>query len=86
MLPGLIRFILYALLAYLVFTFIRVFQRLGQKSHSPRQQKKTAGQMVKDQICNTYLPQEDAIQELNEGKEYFFCSKECRQKFLETRK
>ena len=42
--------------------------------------------MVKDEICNTYLPQEDAIKELKEGKEYFFCSKECHQKFLESKK
>lgn len=42
--------------------------------------------MVKDEMCNTYLPQEDAIKEIYEGKEYYFCSKECKQKFLEQNK
>jgi YHS domain-containing protein len=42
--------------------------------------------MVKDEVCNTYLPKEDAIRENIGGKEYFFCSKECRQKFLEQKK
>jgi YHS domain-containing protein len=86
MFPGLLRFILYALLAYVVYTFIRAFQKLGQKGRSPRPAKKDAGQMVKDQVCNTYLPREDAIREISEGKEFFFCSQECRQKFLETKK
>jgi YHS domain-containing protein len=86
MFPGLMRIILYALLAYIVYTFIRAFQKLGQKSHSPRQSKRNTGLMVKDEVCNTYLPQEDAIKEIKEGKKYFFCSKECRQKFLESKK
>jgi len=42
--------------------------------------------MVKDEICNTYLPKEDAIKEIYQGKEYYFCSKECQQKFLESKK
>jgi YHS domain-containing protein len=42
--------------------------------------------MVKDEMCNTYLPQEDAIKEIYEGKEYYLCSKECQQKFLEQNK
>jgi len=86
MFPGLLRIILYALFAYIVYTFIRVFQKLGQKSRPARQTKKNAGLMVKDEVCNTYLPQEDALKEIREGKEYFFCSKECRQKFLESKK
>jgi uncharacterized protein len=86
MYPGLLRVILYALLAYIVYTFIRAIQKLGQKSHSPRQPKRKTGLMVKDDVCSTYLPQEDAIKEIREGKEYFFCSQECRQKFLESNK
>jgi len=42
--------------------------------------------MIKDEICNTYLPKEDAVKEIHEGKEYFFCSQECRRKFLESKK
>ena len=86
MLQGFLRIILYALLAYIVYKFIRLYQKLGQKRYSSPQSKQSSGLMVKDEICNTYLPQEDAIKELKEGKEYFFCSKECRQKFLESKK
>ena len=83
---GFLRFILFALLAYIVYKFIRFYQKLSQKSYSPPKSKQTSGLMVKDSVCNTYLPKEDAIKEIVEGKEYFFCSKECRQKFLESKK
>ena len=83
---GFLRIILYALIAYIVYKSIRFYQRLSQKSKSPPKSKQTSGLMVKDTICNTYLPQEDAIKEIMEEKEYFFCSKDCRQKFLESKK
>ncbi len=86
MLQGFLRIILYGLLAYILYKFIRFYQKLSQKSNSPRQANKSSGHMVKDEICNTYLPQEDTIKEIHEGKEYFFCSQECRQKFLESRR
>jgi len=83
---GLLRFILYALVAYTVYKFIRLYQKLSQKGPSPRQTKQLSGLMVKDEICNTYLPREEAIKEISEGKEFFFCSKECQKKFLESKK
>jgi YHS domain-containing protein len=42
--------------------------------------------MVKDEVCSTYLPQEDAIKEKIDGGMHYFCSKNCRDKFLEERK
>jgi len=83
---GFLRIILYVLLAYIIYKSIRFYQKLSQKCHFPPKSKQTSGLMVKDAVCNTYLPQEDAIKEIMEGKEYFFCSKECRQKFLESKK
>jgi YHS domain-containing protein len=42
--------------------------------------------MVKDEVCNTYLPREDAIRESIDGMDHFFCSSECRDKFLQQKK
>jgi YHS domain-containing protein len=39
--------------------------------------------MVKDEACETYIPKEEAIREVIDGKEYFFCSKDCRRKILD---
>ena len=86
MLSGFLRIVLYALLAYIIYKFIRLYQHLSKKSRIPRQPKQISGIMVKDEVCNTYLPKEDAIREIVSGKEYFFCSKDCRKKFLEEKK
>jgi YHS domain-containing protein len=83
---GFLRIILYALLVYIIYKSIRFYQKLSQKSNPPPKSKQISGLMVKDSMCNTYLPKEEAIKEITEGKEYFFCSKECAKKFLESRK
>ena len=57
---------------------------------SPPQPKaappRLSGVMVKDEACLTYVPKEDALREVIDGREYFFCSKECRKKFLSDKK
>lgn len=86
MLQGFLRILFYALLAYIVYKFIRLYQILTRKNKTSPRPKQSSGIMVKDEVCNTYLPEEDALKEIVEGREYFFCSKECRQKFLESKK
>ena len=81
-----LRLIVYALLAYVIYLVIRFFSALNRRSISQETPKTSGGIMVKDEVCNTYLPKDEAIRELYQGKEYFFCSQECRQKFLETKK
>ncbi|MGQ9673402.1 MAG: hypothetical protein ACUVV5_09755 [Candidatus Aminicenantales bacterium] len=83
---GLFRLIFYVFVAYLIYLVIRFLfpQKHRRSAHQPPGQP--SGMMVKDEMCNTYLPREDAILENIDGKEYFFCSRECRQKFLERKK
>jgi len=87
MVTGIFRIILYAFLAYIFYLLIRFFQAVNRRSRSQRRNPKPpSGMMVRDEICNTYLPKEDAIKEVYEGKEYYFCSNECRRKFLEQKR
>jgi YHS domain-containing protein len=39
--------------------------------------------MVKDPFCKVYFPQRQGIRATIHGVEYYFCSKECRDKFIE---
>lgn len=54
---------------------------------SPKQVKKanSNGQigenMVKDPVCNIYIPESEAIKKTIGGKTHFFCSNECADKF-----
>ncbi len=86
MIQGFFRLVFYIFIAYLVYVVLRFFFPTRRRSGSSRPPQRISGTMVKDETCNTYLPKEDAIREIIEGKEYFFCSNDCRRKFLEMRK
>jgi uncharacterized protein len=86
MVAGILKIILYAFLAYIIFVIFRFFRALNKASKPRRDSKRASGIMVKDETCNTYLPKENAIREVYKGKEYYFCSSECRQKFLKQKK
>ncbi len=81
-----LKLLAYAIMAAVIYLILRFFSALnsGQKRVAPRQ--KTSGVMVKDETCDTYLPKDEAIRELYQGQEYFFCSDACRKKFLQTKK
>jgi len=85
---GLMRLIWYAFLAYVVYAVIRFFSRAGRPNRPQPEAKsrREAGLMVRDEVCDTYLPREDAFRQVQDGKEFFFCSQTCRQKFLEAKK
>lgn len=83
---GLFKVILYAAIAYLIYIIIKFYQSLKRLKKPPQKSDSKPGIMVKDEVCNTYLPKEDAIKENYKGKEYYFCSDECRKKFLESKK
>jgi len=79
-----IRFLWFLLLGFL---FFKLFQYLRESfSHSsPRTSQKQPGKgekMVKDPQCGTYVPQSEALSATRSGETYYFCSSECRDKFL----
>jgi uncharacterized protein len=86
MIRGLFRLVFYIFIAYILYFVIRLVFPPQGRTRSARSPQQLAGTMVKDETCNTYLPREDATKEIIDGKEYFFCSPECRKKFLEQKK
>jgi uncharacterized protein len=80
MLGGLIRLIFYAALIYFAYAVYRVYRAMTRPRPTPQQPRQIQGVMVKDEVCNTYIPKEEAIREVREGQERFFCSEECRRK------
>lgn len=46
------------------------------------EQKIAAGDMVQDPECGTFVSVDDSISVRNGNKVYYFCSYECRDKFL----
>lgn len=83
---GFIRLLFSILVVYVFYKVIKFFQALGNQRQPRRQPRRPSSLMVKDEMCNTYLPKEESIREIHEGREHFFCSAACRQKFLEAKK
>lgn len=83
---GFFRMIFYAIAAYLVYKFVKfVLAPLTGSQTRPRAEGRS-GVMVKDEVCNTYLPREDAIKETSGGVDQYFCSEACRARYLAGRK
>jgi len=80
-----IKILLYILLIYIVY---KVFRSLIAPSGSSamRGRGETGSSddiMIKDPVCEVYFPKKDGIYLNVDGKEIYFCSKECRDKFLD---
>jgi YHS domain-containing protein len=86
MLRGLFRLVFYIFIAYIAYFIIRLLFPPQRRAGSARPTQQLSGTMVKDEFCNTYIPLEDAIRDRINGQDYFFCSQECRKKFLEQKK
>ncbi len=82
------RLVTYTILAYAVYLIYRFLRNLGRAVRPPDRppEPRLTGTMVKDEACGTYIPKEGAIRDLIDGEERFFCSKECRGKFIAERK
>jgi YHS domain-containing protein len=68
--------------------FWRRLQAAALQQRSGRAQSKVPGQqvpghMVRDRICQTFLPEADAFKVEDGGKTHFFCSTACRDLFLQ---
>jgi hypothetical protein len=58
---------------------LRGVAALFRQSPRPRKPAPALGEeMVRDQICNTFLPKKRALREVIGGEERFFCSSSCR--------
>lgn len=78
-----IRLILIFILAYVAAFVIRAFLSFFRTRPKNEEKPKTLKTMVKDEVCNMYIPKDEALREVKDGREYYFCSQACRSRFLE---
>lgn len=75
-----IKFLILIFLVFLIYRVARKYMYLGQKTEqSPGEG--SVDEMVQDPSCMTYIPRRGAQRKIVGGKEFFFCSKECAEKF-----
>ncbi len=88
----LIRLIIILVLIYLFYRVIRLFHRQRPVGVGSQQIKKvknmpTVGEdLVEDPNCHTYVPVSQAYRKEIDGKNHYFCSKECCEAYVSEKK
>lgn len=82
------KFIILALALYVLYKlfandFVKKKKENEKRSREDEEKKIACGEMVKDPECGAYVAVDDSIS-VRDGKQvYYFCSYDCRDKFLE---
>lgn len=81
------KLIIIAILAYIVWKlfandFLKRKQEAEKEAKDEQEQKIAAGEMARDPECGVWVSMDDSISVKNGNKNYYFCSYECRDKFL----
>ena len=88
------RLFLFLALIFLIYYVLKaatsVFSGPGDGSRASSKARdrgqETWDELVKDPSCGVYVPKRDAIRHMVGGREVFFCSNECKDRFLEREK
>jgi uncharacterized protein len=78
------RLIVSALLIYLLFKLINTVKQLKSDKNENLRSKSSSGageDLIEDPVCHTYVPVSQSYKREISGKDYYFCSKECSDKY-----
>jgi YHS domain-containing protein len=90
-----IRLVLYFIYGLIVLLAVRMVMRAvgrlfgvqdqrRQARRTRRPEPRLAEDLVRDPVCQTYVPRSRALPATVEGREEFFCSEECRERARAT--
>jgi YHS domain-containing protein len=82
------RFLIFLLLIYLTWRLVKnVISPAKRKEMPPGPQPGEIDDiMIKDPFCEVYFPRRNGVHLRHQGKDLYFCSTDCRDKFLERQK
>ncbi len=76
-----LRLLIIGILIYIFYILVRGLFRKNKEIHRGSSSTGVIDEMVQDPVCETYIPKREAIRRVINGKEFFFCSNECADKF-----
>lgn len=79
---GLLRVVFVLLLVRLVVRWLASLARPLPEAGPARAASQGKGELVRDRICNTFVPRERSISARVDGREERFCSTACRDRAL----
>ncbi len=74
------RLIILAILLYLLYRVVKNYLSRGQDG-SREDRAGEVSEMVQDPVCKTFVRVRDAEKRVIGGRTYYFCSKECAERF-----
>jgi YHS domain-containing protein len=84
----LIRFLIFFILIYVIYKIIRTIRQEKPFAVENKHSKTTVASgedLVEDPCCHTYIPISQAHRKEIAGKEHYFCSKECSEKYVKIK-
>ncbi|MCD6306005.1 MAG: YHS domain-containing protein [Deltaproteobacteria bacterium] len=82
-----IRILIFIFLGYVAYRALRKYLAPGPKPEPPAPAGVgSVDEMVQDPLCKTYVPRRTAYRRTVNGREYFFCSEACADRFEEQTK
>jgi uncharacterized protein len=81
------RFLIIGLLLYLAYHLFKAWALPGKPTKRTQREEgmtRIDDVMVKDPFCGIYFPEQKGVKGVIRGKAYYFCSTQCRDKFLES--
>ena len=78
------RFFVFIILIYLLYKVIKTVGKLKPAENENYQFKASSvggEDLVEDPVCHTYVPLSQAFKKEISGNEYYFCSKQCSEKY-----
>ena len=82
MISYLFRFVAVAVAGWVISRLLRGATRPAAPGRGPTRRD---GEMVRDRVCNTFLPRAGALIERVDGETHYFCSEGCRMRFAGSR-
>jgi YHS domain-containing protein len=79
-----IRLFVFLISVYVLYRIVKGIRQLqsGKKRNYESQTISADGEdLVQDPVCHTYIPMSQAYKKDISGRAYFFCSKECSDKY-----
>ena len=81
----LIKVAIVAMVCYLLYSlFMKENKKKAEKDAEKKKKRMESGEMVKDPVCGTYVEKDSAITVRNGDQTLYFCSYECRKKYIES--
>jgi YHS domain-containing protein len=79
-----LKLVLLAAVVYILYRFfINDKSKLLEKAKKEREERSRSEEMVQDPVCGTYVDKSSAISVRSGEQVLYFCSYECRKKYIE---